>query len=187
MTSNVGAKAIEKSLLGGGEIGFGTDFDDVGKTSYQRLKSLVTEELKNSFKPEFLNRLDEVIVFKSLSKAEVREIAELEFAKTFARCKERGISVSLTDRFKDKVIDEGYNPAYGARPLRRAIMRLLEDKLAESFLTSPTVEGEYIICDLDKEGEVTILRHRPSNLEGSDADDSSDKLELGVRELAAAS
>merc|ERR1712224_570677 len=118
------------------------------------------------------NRLDEVIVFKPLSKSEVRAIAELEFQKTFALCKDRGISLSLTDRFKEKVLEEGYSPAYGARPLRRAITRLLEDELAESFLTTPTVEEEYIICDLDKDGEVTILRHRPTNaFEDDDEDD----------------
>merc|ERR1711971_1314282 len=103
-----------------------------------------------------------------MGKVEVRDIAELEFSKTFARCKDRGIRVSLTDRFKNKVLEEGYNPAYGARPLRRAIVRLLEDELAESFLTSPTVEGEYIICDLDKKGKVAILRHRPSTPERQD-------------------
>jgi len=161
MTSNVGAKAIEKTLLGGGDIGFaGTDGDDAGSTSYGRLKTMVHEELKGFFRPEFLNRLDEIIVFKSLTKPEVGEIAELEFRKTFKRCAERGITLSLTERFKQKVVDEGFNPVYGARPLRRAIMRLLEDKLAESFLNEPTVEGEYIICDTDGADDVVVLRQR---------------------------
>eukprot|EP00401_Gymnodinium_catenatum_P071172 CAMPEP_0117605526 /NCGR_PEP_ID=MMETSP0784-20121206/79239_1 /TAXON_ID=39447 /ORGANISM="" /LENGTH=165 /DNA_ID=CAMNT_0005408573 /DNA_START=67 /DNA_END=564 /DNA_ORIENTATION=+ len=135
MTSNVGAKAIEKTTM-------------------------VHEELKGFFRPEFLNRLDEIIVFKSLTKPEVGEIAELEFRKTFKRCAERGITLSLTERFKQKVVDEGFNPVYGARPLRRAIMRLLEDKLAESFLNEPTVEGEYIICDTDGADDVVVLRQR---------------------------
>jgi len=81
-----------------------------------------------------LNRLDEVIVFKALSKQEVSEIAELEFRKTFKLCAEKGLTLSLTDRLKKKVVDEGFNPVYGARPLRRAITRLLEDTLSESFL-----------------------------------------------------
>merc|ERR1719230_1038042 len=114
------------------------------------------------FRPEFLNRLDEIIVFKSLNKQEVREIAELEFRKTFKRCEERGITLSLTDRYKTKVIDEGYDPVYGARPLRRAIMRLMDDKLAESFLNEPTVEGECVLCELDQSGEVVVLRQRMS-------------------------
>lgn len=188
MTSNIGAKAIEKMLLGGsGAIGFGTGVvDDAAQTSYQRLKNVVFEDLKNSFRPEFLNRLDEIIVFKSLTKPEVREIAELEYKKTFARCAERGIRLSLTDRFKDKVLDEGFNPVYGARPLRRAIMRLLEDQLAESFLMQDTIEGEYIIIDLDKNDEVVILRqhHDPSSDDGGDTDDDTSDVSSPMLELA---
>mmetsp|Transcript_91277 Transcript_91277/g.236573 ORF Transcript_91277/g.236573 Transcript_91277/m.236573 type:complete len:288 (-) Transcript_91277:424-1287(-) len=156
LTSNCGAKEIEKMLLGG-DVGF-SEGDDDNKSTYARLKSKVHEQLKGFFRPEFLNRLDEIIVFKSLTKPEVSEIAELEFRKTFKRCVERGITLSLTDRFKTKVIDDGYDPIYGARPLRRAIMRLLDDKLAESFLNDPTVEGECVICDLDQDGEVVVLR-----------------------------
>merc|ERR1712003_291857 len=92
--------------------------------SRKSLKSMVHDELKNFFRPEFLNRLDEIIVFKSLTKPEVKEIAELEFKKTFKRTAERGVKLAMTDRFKTKVVGEGFNPVYGARPLRRAIMRL---------------------------------------------------------------
>jgi len=161
LTSNCGAKEIEKTLLGGDTgVGFSTGGDggDAGGTMYARLKTKVHEQLKGFFRPEFLNRLDEIIVFKSLTKPEVAEIAELEFRKTFKLCVECGIVLSLTTRFKTKVVDEGYDPIYGARPLRRAIMRLLDDKLAESFLTDPTQEGECILCDLNKEGEVVVIR-----------------------------
>merc|ERR1719401_176988 len=136
-------------MMLGGDIGFSAgesgdslDGGSTGTSAYGLLKSKVLEQLKGFFKPEFLNRLDEIIVFKSLSKPEVAQIAELEFKKTASRCDERGIRLSMTDRFKQKVIDEGFNPVYGARPLRRAIMRLVEDQLAESFLKEPTVEGE---------------------------------------------
>mmetsp|Transcript_63263 Transcript_63263/g.117692 ORF Transcript_63263/g.117692 Transcript_63263/m.117692 type:complete len:1035 (+) Transcript_63263:57-3161(+) len=161
MTSNVGAKAIEKGVAGGGSIGFaGMEDDDPETQSYKKLKSLVFDELKNFFKPEFLNRLDEVIVFRSLTKPEVAQIAELEFAKTTLRTKEKGITMTLTERFKTKVVDEGFNPVYGARPLRRAIMRLLEDELAESFLKSPIVEGEHATVDVDDDGNVIVLRNQ---------------------------
>lgn len=170
MTSNAGAKQIEKSLIGG-DIGFSSGDPDEGGSTYQRLKTRVHEELKNFFRPEFLNRLDEIIVFKSLTKPEVREISALEFKKTNKRCEERGVKLSLTERFKQKVVDEGFNPVYGARPLRRAVMRLLEDKLAESFLNEPTVEGEYVVCDLDKHGEVVVLRQQePAEQEGDQQD-----------------
>ncbi|CAE8632920.1 unnamed protein product [Polarella glacialis] len=158
MTSNVGSKVIEKGLSGAGGIGFSGIEEDKEASSYARLKTQVQDELKNFFRPEFLNRLDEIIVFKSLIKAEVTLIAELEFRKTFNLCKEKGLTLSLTDRFKTKVVDEGFNPIYGARPLRRAITRLLEDQLAESFLNTPVTEGEYAMADLDKDGEVVILR-----------------------------
>jgi len=183
MTSNVGAKAIEKTLLGAGDIGFsGMDgLDDAKNSSYARLKSMVHDELKTFFRPEFLNRLDEIIVFRSLTKPEVSEIAELEFRKTFKRCQERGITLSLTERFKVKVVDEGFNPVYGARPLRRAIMRLLEDNLAESFLTEQTVEGECVICDVDKNGEVIVLREQLPDVESDQTDSLHDAEEVEAK------
>mmetsp|Transcript_1336 Transcript_1336/g.2896 ORF Transcript_1336/g.2896 Transcript_1336/m.2896 type:complete len:1115 (+) Transcript_1336:85-3429(+) len=165
MTSNVGSKVIEKGILGGGNLGFGGMDDESAeeRASYSRLKENVNEELKNFFKPEFLNRLDEVIVFRSLNRDEVGEIAELEFRKTFERLSERGVKLALTEKFKAKVLEDGFNPIYGARPLRRAITKLLEDELAESFLLQPTVEGECIIVDLNDESEVVILRQQLPN------------------------
>lgn len=176
LTSNCGAKEIEKTLIGQG-LGFDAGDDDPNVSMYQRLKSKVHDQLKGFFRPEFLNRLDEIIVFKSLNKQEVREIAELEFRKTFKRCQERGITLSLTDRFKTKVVDEGYDPVYGARPLRRAIMRLLDDKLAEAFLYEPTVEGECIICDIDEENEVVVLRQRLTEGESPAVEGESEKVD----------
>jgi len=103
MTSNVGAKQIEKGIQGGGGIGFAgmEDANSAEESSYKRLKTMVHDELKNFYKPEFLNRLDEIIVFKSLTKPEIAQIAELEFKKTFGRTTERGITLSMTDKFKD--------------------------------------------------------------------------------------
>jgi len=172
MTSNVGSKVVEKSVSGAGGLGFsGMDAEnDAEASNYKRLKEQVNEELKNFFRPEFLNRLDELIVFRSLTKVEVGQIAELEFRKTFKLCLDKGLTLSLTDRFKKKVVDEGFNPAYGARPLRRAITRLLEDELAESFLNTPVKEGEFSIIDLDEDGKTVVLRQQIK----TDADDSED-------------
>jgi len=175
MTSNVGSKVIEKGIQGGTGIGFsGMEEEDAAETaSYKRLKSMVHDELKNFFKPEFLNRLDEIIVFKSLTKPEVEQICDLEFKKTFKRTKERGVNLTVTPAFKKKVVDEGFNPAYGARPLRRAIMRLMEDELAEAFLKTPVVEGEWIQMDVDRDGNVDVLRNQepPKEEEASEAED----------------
>ncbi|XP_010442575.1 PREDICTED: chaperone protein ClpC1, chloroplastic-like [Camelina sativa] len=153
MTSNVGSSVIEK---GGRRIGFDLDYDEKD-SSYNRIKSLVTEELKQYFRPEFLNRLDEMIVFRQLTKLEVKEIADILLKEVFERLKKKEIELQVTERFKERVVDEGYNPSYGARPLRRAIMRLLEDSMAEKMLAREIKEGDSVIVDVDAEGTVTVL------------------------------
>lgn len=154
MTSNVGSAVIQEALSG--------DRDETIEGSngvlYPVLKSMVFNELKNVFKPEFLNRMDEVIVFESMKREDVESIAELEFRKTSMRAAEVGLTLSLTGRFKMKVIDEGFDPSYGARPLRRAVMRLLEDELAESCMKIPVAKREHVIVDLDSDGQVVVLR-----------------------------
>jgi len=158
MTSNVGAEGIQKTIAGGPQ-GFGfQDSENVEEASYQKLKSVVAENLKNAFKPEFINRLDEVIVFKSLSIEEIKEIAELEFEKVYQMAQEKGINIELTHKFKAKVVNEGFDAAYGARPLRRAISKLLEDELAASLLSQPTTNGDIAIIDVDASGNVVVLR-----------------------------
>ncbi|KAH7543618.1 chaperone protein ClpC, chloroplastic isoform X2 [Ziziphus jujuba] len=153
MTSNVGSSVIEK---GGRRIGFDLDYDDKD-SSYNRIKSLVTEELKQYFRPEFLNRLDEMIVFRQLTKLEVKEIADIMLKEVFDRLKGKEIELQVTERFRDRVVEEGYNPSYGARPLRRAIMRLLEDSMAEKMLAREIKEGDSVIVDVDSDGNVTVL------------------------------
>ena len=110
MTSNIGSKVIEK---GGGGLGFEFSGDSVEDSQYNRIKSLVNEELKQYFRPEFLNRLDEIIVFRQLSKNEVKEIAEIMLQEVFARLQDKGIKLSVTDSFKERLVEEGYNPSYG--------------------------------------------------------------------------
>ncbi|MFN9608230.1 MAG: ATP-dependent Clp protease ATP-binding subunit, partial [Pseudanabaena sp.] len=145
MTSNVGSKVIEK---GGGGLGF--DFAASQEDAlYTRIRSLVNEELKQYFRPEFLNRLDEIIVFRQLTKPEVKEIADLMLNEFFKRMLDKNIVLTVTERFKDLLVQEGYNPSYGARPLRRAIMRLLEDSLAEEILTGKVREGASVQVDVD--------------------------------------
>jgi len=148
MTSNIGSKVIEK---GGGGLGFEFSGDSVEDSQYNRIKSLVNEELKQYFRPEFLNRLDEIIVFRQLSKNEVKEIAEIMLQEVFARLQDKGIKLSVTDAFKERLVEEGYNPSYGARPLRRAVMRLLEDSLAEEVLSGRIKDGDKALVDsIDK-------------------------------------
>lgn len=198
--------------------------------SYSRIKSLVNEELKSYFRPEFLNRLDEIIVFRQLTKKEVKQIADIMLRDVFKRGEEKGLKIEVTEKFKDRcvcvrareagraplndgssgvwlvgrrglqqslrtchcgasllqeltvmpvypvcvcaararvlllfaavalrLVDEGFNPAYGARPLRRAIMRLIEDCLAERILCGDIKEGDVVIMDVEPDGAIAVL------------------------------
>ena len=161
MTSNIGSKVIEK---GGGGLGFDFTSDSADEANYNRIRSLVNEELKQYFRPEFLNRLDEIIVFRQLQKTEIKEIANILLKELFGRLQEQGISLEVTPRFMERLIEEGYNPSYGARPLRRAIMRLLEDSLAEEILSGRVKDGDTAIVDINEEGQVQVRQGEKQEL-----------------------
>lgn len=160
MTSNIGSKVIEK---GGGGLGFEFSGENAEENQYNRIRSLVNEELKQYFRPEFLNRLDEIIVFRQLNREEVKEIAEIMLREVFSRIGEKGITLTVSDAFKERLVEEGYNPAYGARPLRRAVMRLLEDSLAEEVLSGRIKDGDAVEVDVDENKQV-VVRHGISNV-----------------------
>ncbi|MEL6130036.1 MAG: ATP-dependent Clp protease ATP-binding subunit, partial [Cyanobacteria bacterium J06628_4] len=166
LTSNIGSKVIEK---GGGGLGFELE-EDAAESQYNRIRSLVNEELKQYFRPEFLNRLDEIIVFRQLTKPEVKEISDILLKEVFGRLTEQGITLEVTDKFKERLVEEGYNPSYGARPLRRAIMRLLEDTLAEEILSSRLKEGDTAVVDVDEKGKVVIASKEKRELLTQGAD-----------------
>jgi ATP-dependent Clp protease ATP-binding subunit ClpC len=155
MTSNIGSKVIEK---GGGGLGFEFSGENAEENQYNRIKSLVNEELKQYFRPEFLNRLDEIIVFRQLNREEVKDIAEIMLKEVFDRIADKGITLTVSNAFKERLVEEGYNPAYGARPLRRAVMRLLEDSLAEEVLTGRIKDGDSAEVDVDQDKKV-VVRH----------------------------
>ncbi|WP_395649068.1 ATP-dependent Clp protease ATP-binding subunit [Planktothrix agardhii] len=158
MTSNIGSKVIEK---GGGGLGFEFS-ENQNDAQYNRIRNLVNEELKQYFRPEFLNRLDEIIVFRQLNKEEVKEIAVILLKEVFGRLLEKGITLEVTDKFKERLVEEGYNPSYGARPLRRAIMRLLEDSLAEEILSGRIKEGDTAVVDVDENAQVVVSQSTTS-------------------------
>ena len=143
MTSNVGASMITTTS----KLGFSTN-DDESKDKYEKLKETVTEEMKKAFRPEFLNRIDETIVFAHLSQEEIREIVELMLKDLFKRLAERELSVEVTDEVKDHLAKNGYSEAYGARPLRRLIQRKIEDMLAEEILSGKYAPGDTIVIKL---------------------------------------
>ncbi len=155
MTSNVGVRPIELDKgLGFREI----KQDPNDPKVYEAMKSRMLEEMKKSFRPEFLNRVDEVIVFQHLMKDEILEIADIYLKRVNEQAKELGISVDLSDAVKNLLVDKGYDPNMGARPLRRAVQRFIEDPLSEQLLSSTFMPGDEILADLDADG--TIIFHR---------------------------
>ena len=143
MTSNVGASMISTQ----GKLGFSTA-ENAKQDKYEKLKETVHEELKKAFRPEFLNRIDDIIVFSHLSKEEIRQIVDLMMKDLFKRLSERDLSIEVTDEVKDFLAKDGYSEAYGARPLRRLIQRKIEDQLAEEILTNAYQAGDTILLKL---------------------------------------
>ncbi|KAF7043795.1 hypothetical protein CFC21_053106 [Triticum aestivum] len=115
---------------------------------------------KHGFPPEFLNRLDEVIVFRELTRPEMKEIASKMLEEVVRRMREKGMELRVTERFKEVMAEEGYDRSYGARPLRRAITRLLEDKLVDMMLAGEAKEGDSLTVDVDPEGNVVVHNRR---------------------------
>ncbi|MBX9570157.1 MAG: ATP-dependent Clp protease ATP-binding subunit [Candidatus Obscuribacterales bacterium] len=150
MTSNVGAQFIDKSNLA---VGFQVqDNKQEQGERYKKIKDLVMDSMKKTFRPEFLNRIDEIIVFQQLTKEEIRKIVDIMSADLQSRIKSQGMELVITDETKDFLAKDGYNPTYGARPLRRSIQRFLEDALAEQVLQGRFKDGDTILTVL--EGDV---------------------------------
>ncbi len=141
MTSNVGASALKMNKY----VGF--NIQDEGQ-DYKDMKGKVMEELKRAFRPEFLNRIDETIVFHSLEKQHLTEIVTLMANQLITRLKEQEIFLELTDAAKEKIAKEGFDPEYGARPIRRAIQRHVEDYLSEELLKGNIQKGQHIVLDV---------------------------------------
>ncbi|MFM1973585.1 MAG: hypothetical protein RLZZ345_669, partial [Actinomycetota bacterium] len=140
MTTNLGTRDIARGVMG-----FALEGDGAG--DYERMKGKVNEELKKSFKPEFLNRVDETIVFPQLSKEELVQIVDLFIKKLSVRLEDRNMTLSLTPAAKDRLIEIGFDPALGARPLRRAVQREIEDKLSEKILHGELLNTEHMDVD----------------------------------------
>jgi ATP-dependent Clp protease ATP-binding subunit ClpC len=146
MTSNLGTRDIQK----GTTLGFATSDETV---TYEKMKDRVIEELKRSFRPEFLNRIDEIIVFQSLSRENVKSIVDLMMKRVSDQLKAKDIDIELTEAAKDVLAEKGYDPTLGARPLRRTIQRLVEDPLSEKLLWKEFAAGQTIIVDV-RDGEI---------------------------------
>ncbi len=146
MTTNLGTRDIAKGL----NLGF-SNADDT-KTSYERMKAKVNDELKNHFRPEFLNRIDDIIVFHQLSKAEIIEIVDLMLARLDERLRDKDMGIELTQPAKELLAERGYDPVLGARPLRRTIQRDIEDQLSEKILFGDLKPGQIVVVGVEGEG-----------------------------------
>jgi len=150
LTSNVGSESLKKNNV----IGFGSAKDE---TSYEKMKEKTLEEAKKAFRPEFLNRLDDVIVFRQLTRPDLVTILDLEVAKVMERLKHKSITLLLDEKAKDFLVEKGFDPQYGARPMRRSVEKNLEDPLAEELLRGSLNPGEPVHVSA-AEGKLTFTQ-----------------------------
>jgi ATP-dependent Clp protease ATP-binding subunit ClpC len=164
MTSNIGADLIRRE----GGLGFqlARDQSQDEKMAYEEMRKKLLEALKKSFRPEFINRLDSVIVFHALSKENIRSIAKLELKKVAERLKEREITLMATDAALEKLAEKGFDPEMGARPLRRVIQLELEDQLSDALLSEKFKDGETIWVNVDGEGKFILTKRDEPVVEG---------------------
>jgi ATP-dependent Clp protease ATP-binding subunit ClpC len=150
-------------------IGFMSDDDNTLQQGYERMKSVVLEKFKKTFRPEFLNRIDEVLVFQPLTRDEIAKIVQLFLNRVRESLKSQGLGLVVSDELIKKLAEEGFDPTLGARPLRRAIQRMIEDPLAEEFLQGKFRDGDTINADL-QDGKVVFSKavHLP-DLSDTDA------------------
>ena len=158
MTSNVGSDTLRKSST----MGFAAITDEA---TYEKARERVLDEAKKMFRPEFLNRLDDLIVFRSFTKPDLIQILSLEVEKVLARLRKKNLRLELDEKAKDFLVEKGYDPQYGARPMRRAVERFFEDPLAEEILKGTLVEGDLIQVTADK--EKLLFNQKPAATEGA--------------------
>ncbi|MGA1145639.1 MAG: ATP-dependent Clp protease ATP-binding subunit [Candidatus Nanopelagicales bacterium] len=156
MTTNLGSRDVSKGLM----LGFAPDGNEVN--AYEQMKNKVQQELKQHFRPEFLNRIDDVIVFHQLTEAEIIEIVDLMIASLEKRLQDKDMAIELTPAAKSLLAERGYDPTLGARPLRRTIQREIEDPLSERMLFGDLVPGSIVVVDVEGEGDDRTFTFAPT-------------------------
>jgi len=151
MTSNVGAASIAKAT----PIGFTQT--DGGEIGYEDMKKKILDELRKTFKPEFLNRVDEIVIFRGLGRDEISRIVDIQLGYLAERMAERRLAVEVTDAAKEVIVGEGFDPVYGARPLKRAIQKLVQDPLAMKMLEGEFTDGDVVLVDAS-DGKIAFSR-----------------------------
>jgi len=156
MTTNVGADLIKHQA----SLGFQMEKsgDEEGTMDYEEMRKKLLDALKKIFRPEFINRVDSVIVFHALNKRHMRQIALLELGKVSERLKEHNLSLEASDTALERFVEEGYNPEMGARPLRRVIQQKVEDALSDKVLSGEFKDGDSILIDVDDESQIILKK-----------------------------
>ncbi len=147
MTSNVGAHTIRRQKT----LGFTVDDGNLAQNEYEKMKDNVMEELRRNFRPEFLNRIDDIIVFHSLDRKYISKIVDLMTKDLMERLEKLEMTIDITHKAKEYIADKGYDPQYGARPLRRTIQKLIEDRLSEELLKGSINAGSHVEVDVEDE------------------------------------
>jgi ATP-dependent Clp protease ATP-binding subunit ClpC len=163
MTSNVGAEILRRQTT----MGFGAT-KPLGEHEFEAMRDRLLEEAKKVFKPEFINRLDDIIVFHQLTKADLMQIVELEVAKVLRRVKAKEVHIELEQSAKEFLIEKGYDPQYGARPMRRAVERYLEDPFAEELLRGNVKGGDVVHVGVNN-GKLVFTAAAPAGSEAASA------------------
>jgi ATP-dependent Clp protease ATP-binding subunit ClpC len=169
MTSNIGARKLKDFGAG---VGFGTA-SQISQAD-ANAKSVIENALKKTFAPEFLNRVDDVMVFNALEREHIHKIIDIELAKLFARIEDIGYTLQMTDKAKDYIADKGFDKEYGARPLNRAIQKYVEDALAEEIINSKVQEGDTITMDLDEKANELKIKIKKGKKEAASEESNSE-------------
>ena len=152
MTSNIGARQVKDFGTG---VGFETSSQKSQSTEIK--KSVIENALKKTFAPEFLNRIDDFVIFNSLTKKDISKIVDIELLKLTSRIKKLGYSVNLTSSAKDFIVEKGYDDKFGARPLKRALQKYVEDLIAEQIVNNVIAEGDSLKIDHNKKEEILTI------------------------------
>ena len=152
MTSNIGSRQLKDFGTG---VGFATTARESNKASMER--SVIENAMKKAFSPEFLNRIDDVIIFNSLTRKDIHKIIDIELRGLFKRIQSMGYNIDITEAAKDIIQEKGWDENYGARPLKRAIQKYIEDELAEEIIKSTLLPGDSIVIDADENKEIKFI------------------------------
>ncbi len=160
MTSNIGVRQLQDFRTG---VGFGTSAQK--EQAEGAAVAIIHKALKKAFAPEFLNRIDDMIIFNSLKREDIHQIIDIELAKLYKRIEELGYAVKMTEKAKDYIAEKGYDEKYGARPLNRAIQKFVEDPLAEEIINSNISEGDTINIDFSKDKNDLVVNIKHDEIE----------------------